>query len=75
MNAWIQSSEDFVWPHSKGTASGLSVIPLYRLVPGAALRDERLHSLLALVDVLRVGRARERELEKSELRKRLRFGE
>jgi hypothetical protein len=75
MNAWIESSEHFVWPYNKGTARGLAVIPLYRSVPGAALRDDRLHSLLALVDVFRVGRARERELAKSELRKRLVNGE
>ena len=41
----------------------------------AALKDKKLHELLALVDALRVGRARERELAIIELKKRFGFGE
>jgi hypothetical protein len=40
-------------------------------VPQAALEDKRLYELLALVDALRDGRARERELAVKELTKRL----
>ena len=51
-----------VWPHPKGTAKGPSVSPIYRTAPEAALADPALHRLLALLDALRVGRARERAL-------------
>lgn len=48
-----------VWPHPEGRARGYEVSPLYRAAPGAALKDGRLYDLLALLDVLRIGRARE----------------
>lgn len=67
----IQSSEAYVWPYGKGSLRGHSILPLYPTVPEAALKDAKLHELLALVDALRVGRARERELAVRELRKRL----
>ena len=47
--------------------------PLYNSVPEASLKDEKLHELLALIDALRVGRARERAIV--ELKKRLNLGE
>ena len=40
----------------------------------AVLKDQNLHELLALVDALRVGRAREKELAVKELKKRLDLG-
>ena len=45
--------------------------PLHKNVPKAALADPRLYELLALVDALRDGKARERELAARELSKRL----
>ncbi len=71
----IQSSEAYVWPYGKGTVRGHVIVPLYPSVPEAALKDEKLHILLALADALRVGRARERELAVKELIKRLQLGE
>lgn len=71
----IQSSEAYVWPYGKGTVRGQSIVPLYASVPEAALKDAKLHELLALTDALRVGRARERELAVKELKKRLELGE
>jgi hypothetical protein len=50
---------------------GYSFTPLHKNVPQAALEDKRLYELLALVDALRDGRARERELAVKELTKRL----
>jgi len=50
---------------------GHAVEPLYRTAPSAAAEDPALHELLALVDALRVGRARERALATEELAKRL----
>ena len=51
-----------VWPDPEGTVQGEAVEPLYRSVPGAARRDPALYDLLALVDAIRVGRARERSI-------------
>lgn len=51
-----------VWAHPEGKSKGPSLSPLYRTAPQAALADPALHRLLALVDALRTGRARERAL-------------
>jgi hypothetical protein len=75
LNETIQSTEDYVWPYSKGTVRGQSIVPLYPSVPEAALKDEKLYELLALADALRVGRAREKELAITELKKRFELGE
>lgn len=51
-----------VWPYPEGTVSGLAFAPLYKSAPKAALVDERLYRLLALVDAIRGGRAREQSI-------------
>lgn len=60
-----------VWPDPEGQVQGVAVEPLYGSVPGAARRDPKLYDLLALVDALRVGRARERRLAEEEITQRL----
>jgi predicted XRE-type DNA-binding protein len=65
----IKSSENYVWPSGKGMLRGQSIIPLYSSAPEAALKDSILHGLLALVDALRIGRAREREIAINELKR------
>lgn len=60
-----------VWPDPEGEVRGEELKPLYRSVPHAARRDPALYELLALVDALRGGRARERRLAADELRRRL----
>jgi hypothetical protein len=75
LNKIIQSTEHYVWPYGKGTVRGHSIVPLYKSVPEAALKDEKLHELLALVDALRVGRAREKSIAIAELKKRFNLGE
>ena len=64
-----------VWPLSGGSARGASVEPIYRTVPLAAQHDAKLYSLLAIVDAIRVGRAREREAGIAELEKFFGVGE
>lgn len=61
-----------VWPHLEGSVRGVSLEPLYRSAPAAALRDPALYELLALIDAMRDGRARERKLAEEELRTRVR---
>ncbi len=63
-----------VWPEPDGTYKGLAVEPLYRTVPAAAANDPALYDLLALVDALRLGRARERVIAAKEIERRLNHG-
>jgi len=71
LNDIIVSDEAYVWPYAKGTMRGQSIQPLYSSVPSAAIKDPELHELLALVDALRVGRAREKALAVDKLKKRI----
>ncbi len=71
LNDIIISKEAYVWPYGKGTVRGQAIQPLYNSIPSAAIRDPELHQLLALVDAVRVGRARERSLAIEELKGRL----
>ncbi len=60
-----------VWPYPQGTARGIEFSPLHKSAPAAALRDPKLYELLALVDALREGRSREREISIRELAQRI----
>jgi hypothetical protein len=51
-----------VWPSPEGKTRGYSLAPLYSTVPKAALRDHYLYEELALIDAIREGRSREREI-------------
>jgi len=51
-----------VWPWSEGKERGYSVEPLFPSVPDAVKNLPSLYAPLALVDSLRVGRARDREI-------------
>jgi hypothetical protein len=56
----IRSTEAYVWPHPYGKVRGAAITPLYASAPEACREDRALHRVLAAVDGLRVGRARER---------------
>lgn len=60
-----------VWPDSDGTVRGLSLQPLYPSVPAAARADSHLYEVLVLIDALRAGTAREREIAATQLMSRL----
>lgn len=75
LNSFFNSTEHYVWPYGKGTVRGQSIVPLYSSVPLAALKDILLYELLALVDALRVGRAREKEMAIIEIKKRFQLAE
>jgi len=51
-----------VWPYAEGKLRGISLAPLYKGAPKAALRDPKFYSVLALCDAIRGGRTRERNL-------------
>ena len=69
----IQPSEPPpVWPYPEGTVRGQEFSPLYKSVPMAAERDKGLYELLTLIDAIREGRAREKNLAIKEIKARLR---
>ncbi|UOQ99076.1 hypothetical protein MUN81_06185 [Hymenobacter sp. 5317J-9] len=70
----IRSQDVYVWPSPDGEVRGETITPLYPSVPAAARQDAILYSLLALVDALRVGRAREIALAQDWLKKYLLHG-
>jgi hypothetical protein len=57
-----------VWPDPEGTVRGESFSPLYRSAPRAARKDPRLYETLCLIDAVRGGRTRDRELAEQKLR-------
>lgn len=61
-----------VWPDSDGDVRGTTFEPLHRAAPKGSRTDPVLYELLALVDALRDGRARERQLAEKALSVRLR---
>lgn len=67
----IVSKEHYVWPSGKGNLRGQAIAPLYPSVVDAVQKDDLLHELLALVDAIRVGRAREKEIAINELKIRI----
>ena len=56
-----------VWPDAEGEARGELFKPLHRCAPAAARADPKLYECLSLIDALRGGRARERNLAKEHL--------
>lgn len=71
LNKIIHSAENYVWPTGKGSLRGHSIIPLYQPVTKTILNDSLLYEFLALVDAIRVGRAREKTIAINELKKSL----
>lgn len=61
-----------VWPDPHGKVFGVALRPLDPRVPEAARRHEALGELFALVDAIRIGGARERNLAAKLIKHRLR---
>ena len=60
-----------VWMWGEGIVEGTQVEPLHRSARCMVQRDPDFYALLALVDALRMGRRRERNLAIEELKRRL----
>lgn len=62
-----------VWPSANGNQRGLALEPLYHCVPNSLMRypDKIFYDLLSLVDALRQGRARERNIAAKLLKERI----
>lgn len=65
----IVAQELYVWPDLEGKERGAYIEPLYPKQAKAAMKDEQLYLLLAIVDMLRVGKLREKKLAMKELEK------
>lgn len=50
-----------IWPSESGGTKGESLLPIYPTMPKAIQHDVVLHKLLALIDVVRVGEAKDRK--------------
>jgi hypothetical protein len=61
----------YVWPHEQGQHEGTALTPLHHRVPETALRHKRFHDLVATIDLLRVGRSRERSFAAGRVRELL----
>ncbi len=73
LNALIVQSDEPppVWPDPEGPVRGYEFSPLFSSVPVACKADPELYELLALVDAIRDGRARERKIAEKEIRSRI----
>jgi hypothetical protein len=67
----VEESDNYVWPMRGASVEGVQISPLYPAAPKAAKGSKELYELLALIDAIRVGRVRERELAVKELTKRI----
>lgn len=67
----FMSEMNYVWPDSKGEVMGLMIEPFYPKQVGAIKEDQLYYKLLALVDVIRVGRVREVKFAINELKKEI----
>ncbi len=70
LSSKIVSQTAMVWASESGTAFGESIKPLYPAVVPAIQKDKALYELLALIEAIRIGRAREIDLAKNELKTR-----
>lgn len=69
MQKHFQSELNYVWPDPRGEFRGLSIEPLYKNQVSAANKDSTLYLMLALIDVIRVGRVRETKIAVEELKR------
>lgn len=73
LRSLIVQSDDLppVWPTPEGVSRGVALTPIHSSVPFAANSDPRLYELLSLLDAIRAGTVREREIAIEILRRRL----
>ena len=68
----ISSGSDiYVWSNAKGTHRGQVIEPLFKTIPQIVHEDKLFYELLAIVDTIRVGKAREINIARIELENRL----
>ncbi|MCC7440659.1 MAG: hypothetical protein IT285_03435 [Bdellovibrionales bacterium] len=71
-NLVVGEGDRIVWPDPQGDARGQMLEPLYPSVPFAARKDAELHEWLALIDAVRIGSVRARNLAAERIRDKIR---
>lgn len=61
---FVKQSKDqiYVWADSNGIVKGTSIKPIHPSLPNACRHDEKLYELAALLEMIRIGRAREKKI-------------
>lgn len=67
----LVAEDVIVWPSADGRTIGESLTPLYARAPSLARKSPAEYEMLALVDAIRIGGARERSLALEALRQRI----
>lgn len=68
----VQRGDDsYVWPSIHGSIRGQMIKPFYPQLAEAALKDSDFYGLMSAIEILRVGRARERNLAAQYLEKKI----
>jgi len=68
----VQDGTDvFVWPSLHGSRRGQVIKPFYPELAEAALKDSEFYGLMSAIEILRVGRARERNFAINYLEKKI----
>lgn len=69
----LMSAGEFqpVWPDARGNTKGMEVEPLFKSATYAVKKDPEMYALLALVDAIRIGLPRERNLAAEMLKQHL----
>lgn len=71
LKEYFISEMNYVWPDSKGEIIGLSIEPLYPKQIHAVKDKPDFYKLMALIDVIRVGKVREIKFAVEELKKQI----
>jgi hypothetical protein len=68
----VQDPNDiYVWPSIHGSKRGQMIKPLYPELAEAALEDDDFYGLMSAIEILRIGRARERNLAAHYIEKKI----
>ena len=68
----VQGGDDtFVWPSVKGKVRGQMIIPFYPQLAEAALKDKEFYDMMSAIEILRMGRARERKAAEQFLERKI----
>ena len=65
----IVSESVFVWPDINGTEIGQTIEPLFKTQVKAIKEDSALYEVLSLIEILRVGKTREKNIALQQLKK------
>lgn len=65
----IVSESVFVWPDINGTEIGQTIEPLFNTQVRAIKEDSALYEVLSLIEILRVGKTREKNIALQQLKK------